>query len=101
MFHQLGPETVVLTMGREGTLLSSNGKILGHVPARPIDAEDATGAGDAFWAGFLVALLDGEPPERCALFARGVVEMKLQRKGPLPAEVDRKALYARLAEHTG
>jgi sugar/nucleoside kinase (ribokinase family) len=97
LFHDLGPETVVLTMGREGALVSAEGKLLGHVPARLVDAEDATGAGDAFWAGFLVALLDGEPLIRCALFAREVVELKLTRKGPLPAEVDRKTLYARLA----
>ena len=96
MFHDLGPETVVLTMGREGTLVSSHGKLLGHVPARAVDAEDATGAGDAFWAGFLVTLLDGEPLERCALVAREVVELKLERKGPLPAELDRAEIYARV-----
>ena len=41
------------------------------------------GAGDAFWAGYLVAMLDGEPPVRSALFAREVAEMKLERVGPL------------------
>ena len=51
-----------------------------------------------FWAGFLVALLDGHPPERCLLFAREVAELKLQTVGPLPANVDRKALYDRLPD---
>jgi fructokinase len=98
MFHELGPETVVLTMGKEGSLLSEAGRLLGHLPAREIEIVDATGAGDAFWAGFLVALLDGSSPERCLLFAREVAEHKLQRVGPLPDRVDRGLLYERLPE---
>ena len=93
LFHEMGPETVVFTMGREGVLISERGEITSHVPARPIEAEDATGAGDAFWAGFLISLLDGEPPERCAYFAREVAELKLKRRGPLPLEMDREKLY--------
>lgn len=98
MFHEMGPETVVLTMGKEGNLVSEKGKTAIHVPARPVEVHDATGAGDAFWAGFLVALLDGEPPPRCALFAREVAEMKLERVGPMPDEIDRKPIYARINE---
>jgi fructokinase len=96
LFHELGPETVIFTMGKEGTIISEYGRITSHVPARPIKAEDATGAGDAFWAGFLIALLDGEPPERCAYFAREVAEMKLTRTGPMPDQIDRGEIYARL-----
>lgn len=98
MFHDLGPETVVFTMGEEGTLISEGGKITAHVPARSVEVVDATGAGDSFWAGFLAATLDGEPPGRAALFAREVVELKLTNVGPLPAEIDREELYARLEE---
>lgn len=98
MFHEMGPKTVILTMGAEGILISDDGHIVGHVPARPVDVNDATGAGDSFWAGFLVALIDGEPLERCALFARELAELKLARTGPLPLEIDRKQLYSRLEE---
>jgi sugar/nucleoside kinase (ribokinase family) len=98
MFHEMGAETVILTMGKEGVLISDNGDILGHVPARPVEVKDATGAGDAFWAGFLVALLDGNSLERCTLFARELVELKLGRVGPLPLEIDSKQLYARMEE---
>lgn len=97
-FHELGPKTVVLTMGREGILISHDGRLLGHLPARPVKAVDVTGAGDSFWAGFLVALLDGHPLERCALFAREVVELKLTNIGPLPSTTDRNHLYALLPD---
>lgn len=96
MFHEMGARTVVLTMGAEGLLLSDDGHLICHVPTRPVEVADATGAGDAFWAGFLVALLDENPLERCALFAREVVEMKLTRVGPLPLEVDPREIYARV-----
>ncbi len=97
-FHDLGAETVVFTMGAEGNLVSKEGKISAHVPTRPVEVADATGAGDAFWAGFLIATLDGNPAERSVLFAREVVEQKLETKGPLPSEIDREAIYARLDE---
>jgi fructokinase len=91
-FHEMGPEVVVLTMGGNGLLLSDGGKPV-HIPARPIKAVDATGAGDSFWAGFLVALLDGNSLERCALFAREIVERKLKTVGPLPDNIDRQEIY--------
>jgi sugar/nucleoside kinase (ribokinase family) len=92
-FHEMGPEIVVFTMGAKGMLLSTGDKPQ-HIPARPIKAIDATGAGDSFWAGFLVALLDDNSPERCALFAREIVERKLTTVGPLPDNIDRQEIYA-------
>ena len=94
-FHAFGPQVVVFTMGREGILLSEAGEITA-IPARQVKVRDATGAGDAFWAGFLIALLDGHPLAQCVYFAREVVELKLARVGPLPSGLDRAALYARL-----
>jgi fructokinase len=96
MLHALGPRTVVFTLGKEGSLLSVDGSLVGRLPSRPVQVVDATGAGDSFWAGFLVALLDGNPPERCLLFAREVVEQKLQTLGTLPVNLDRQELYSRL-----
>ena len=37
-----------------------------RVPAQPVEPVDATGAGDAFWAGFLAAWLGGQAPPDCA-----------------------------------
>jgi fructokinase len=98
MFHELGPATVILTMGQEGALISQDGDLLDHVPGRPVKVVDATGAGDSFWAGFLVALLDGHSLARCALFAREVAELKLTTVGPLPEIIDRVQIYDRLSE---
>jgi sugar/nucleoside kinase (ribokinase family) len=97
-FHDLGAETVIFTMGGEGNLISENGKNSAHVPARPVEVVDATGAGDAFWAGFLTATLDGNPTERSVLFAREIVERKLRTKGPLPADIDREEIYQSLED---
>jgi fructokinase len=92
-FHDMGPPIVVLTMGPDGILLSEEGETT-YIPAQPVEVVDATGAGDSFWAGFLTAFLDGNSLERCALFAREIVERKLTIVGPLPDTIDREAVYA-------
>jgi len=97
-FHDLGAETVVFTMGEGGNLISENGNNLAHIPSRPVEVVDATGAGDAFWAGFLTATLDGNPTERSVLFAREIVERKLRTKGPLPADIAREEIYQSLQD---
>lgn len=93
LFHEMGPRVVVLTMGGDGIILSAAGE-QSFIPAQPVQIVDATGAGDAFWAGFLVALLDGNSLERCVLFAREVVGRKLTRIGPLPENLERTEIYA-------
>lgn len=95
-FHDMGAGTVVLTMGGDGLLVSKDGHMVCEVPTRPVEVADATGAGDSFWAGFLVSMLDNNSLERSALFAREVVEMKLSRVGQLPLEVDRGEIYAKV-----
>lgn len=100
LFHQMGPQVVVLTMGARGVLLSESGTLT-HIPARPVKVVDATAAGDAFWAGFLVALLDGHPLRRAALFAREIAERKLTTVGPLPDTIDRARVYARVRDLEG
>jgi sugar/nucleoside kinase (ribokinase family) len=97
MFAALGARTVVLTMGAQGVLLQHEG-CTRHIPASDVEVADATGAGDAFWAGFLVAWLDGQPPERCVLFGREIVDRKLKRVGPLPASINRAEVYGGMVE---
>ncbi|MFC7308555.1 sugar kinase [Streptomyces monticola] len=55
----LGVGEVVVKLGADGaTVHTAEGSL--HAPARPVNAVDAVGAGDAFVSGYLSALLDGE-----------------------------------------
>jgi fructokinase len=97
LFHEMGPDVIVFTMGAKGIILSQEGK-MSHIPARPVKVADATGAGDAFWAGFLIAMLDHYPLEDCVLIGRELVELKLTTVGTLPDSIDREKLYSRRRE---
>jgi sugar/nucleoside kinase (ribokinase family) len=55
---------VVVKAGAQGAYAHAGGQAW-HAPALPVDVVDTTGAGDAFDAGFLAALLQGEPVETC------------------------------------
>nr|WP_027303196.1 sugar kinase [Rudanella lutea] len=87
-FHEMGATLVCLTLGAEGSLVSTNGGAdRVQLPGRNIDVIDVTGAGDAYWAGFLTAWLDGRNPAACAEAGADVAVMKLTRKGPLPTGI--------------
>ena len=51
--------TAVVKLGARGALLARDGRVVARVPAVPTEVVDSTGAGDAFAAGFLAALLAG------------------------------------------
>lgn len=91
-FHELGPRLVILTMGNRGVIVSQEGDRT-HLPALPVQVVDATGAGDAFWAGYLVSLLDGHDPVFAAHVGQALVAQKLSHVGPLPCRLDRHVLY--------
>lgn len=90
--HSLGAKTVCITLGEKGCFVS-NEEGQHFVPSRPIQVVDTTGAGDAFWSGFLCAYLDGYNLYQCALAGRRMAEIKLQHFGPLPGKVDKRILY--------
>lgn len=93
-FHAMGASLICLTLGAEGSLVSyEQGKKQVRIPGQKLDVIDATGAGDAYWAGFLTAYIDGHAPEQCARSGAALARMKLTRLGPLPAKVDRQSIY--------
>lgn len=93
-FHSMGASLICLTLGAEGSLVSyEGGAKQARIAGRKIDVVDATGAGDAYWAGFLTAYLDGYAPANCAQAGAALAKMKLTRQGPLPTNVNREELY--------
>ncbi|MGW6297624.1 sugar kinase [Peribacillus butanolivorans] len=66
-FHELGVETVLLKLGKEGSLISSPSVPKTQVPGFFVDrVVDPIGAGDAFASGVLSGLLDGLALEEAA-----------------------------------
>lgn len=58
----LGAGTVVVTLGARGALVRHGGEEVA-VPPTPVEAVDATGAGDAMMAGLLYGLLTAAPAD--------------------------------------
>lgn len=89
-FHNdMNVDTVCLTLGKDGVTLSRKHKKDISLPAERVDKIlDATGAGDAFWSGFLFAYSQEFELERCLKVALSLAAIKLQNVGRLPQNVD-------------
>jgi ribokinase len=64
-------QEIAMTLGASGSRLYSTKETV-EMPALRVDAEDSTGAGDAFCAALTLARLAGEPPARRLAFANVV-----------------------------
>ncbi len=82
-FIEWGARTVVLTMGRKGALLACAGQDWYQVPSLSRNVVDVTGAGDAFWAGYIDASLNGQAALDAACFGQVVAAEKLKQLGPV------------------
>jgi fructokinase len=89
-FLKMGAAEVCYTLGPNGCWVS-DGQERCFLGARPLEIKDPTGAGDAFWAGYLAARFDGRSLEERTLSGRRLAELKLA--GPLPEGLDRQSLY--------
>ncbi|TWI02312.1 fructokinase [Flavobacterium tiangeerense] len=88
-FHNLGASTICLTKGKEGVVLSDKEFGLFHQESIPvIEIKDATGAGDAFWTGFLYAQLLNKNFNDTITIAQKLAVLKLQNVGRLPINID-------------
>jgi fructokinase len=93
-FHQMGAQLVCLTLGAKGSIVSfEGGKQRVEVASKPLEVKDATGAGDAYWSGFLAAWLDAKTPTECAKAGAAMAALKISTVGPLPAQVSKNVLY--------
>ena len=77
-FLERGARHVVLKLGADGALVADRDERV-HVPAHPVEAVDATGAGDTFDGAFLTRILAGDGPVEAARHA--VVAAALSTKG--------------------
>ncbi len=92
ILRDLGAGVVCLTLGKEGSYTAAEGMTDFSLPARHVDVKDTTGAGDAFWSGFLAAHLVGKDWEDCARAGRAVAERKLTRVGPVTENLELEVL---------
>ncbi len=91
-FLNLGAKIVCVTLGGDGCYVADTEG--GHfLEARKVEVKDTTGAGDAFWSGFLTARLDGHSILDAAKAARRMAELKLGHFGPLPLNVSKSIIY--------
>lgn len=88
-FHGLGANTICLTKGKNGVVVSDNKEGLLFQNAIELDEiKDATGAGDAFWTGFLFAQLHNYDLLTSITIAQKLAAIKLQNIGKLPDDIE-------------
>jgi 6-phosphofructokinase 2 len=87
-------ELVAVTMGEDGALLASRDGTV-HLPAIPIEANSAVGAGDSFVAGMVHALSEGKEPEEAFRFGMAAGAAAVLTPGTaLALREDIERLYA-------
>ena len=88
-FHNQGVEIICLTLGSKGVKLSQKGNDILQMPAIKIaKVLDSTGAGDAFWSGFLFAYIREKSLEESLNIALKLAALKLQNIGRLPDNIN-------------
>jgi 2-dehydro-3-deoxygluconokinase len=85
-YLNLGCGVVALTMGKNGTMVAVKDR-LEVVPPRPVEAVDATGAGDTFDGAFLAEWLVHRDPFMATAYANAAAALSTLGKGavaPIP-----------------
>jgi fructokinase len=82
--HAWGAKQVCLTLGSKGAILSDGTSINELAAIKIENIMDATGAGDAFWSGFLFGYLKGLTAQKCMKAGLQMAAIKLQHVGRIP-----------------
>lgn len=85
-FLQMGAKQVCYTIGAEGCWVADSQNET-YLPARKVKIADTTGAGDAFWSGYLTAWLKNKNIVDCAKAGRSMAELKLKKVGQLNTKI--------------
>lgn len=93
-----GARNLLLKMGSRGALVAQQGGSKRIVSAFSVEPVDTTAAGDAFNAGFAVALMRGASPIESASFAAAVAAISVTRPGAQPSMPNLNEVEEFLAE---
>lgn len=83
--------TVVVKLGRRGALVATRGAQPVHVGAAETDMVDTTGAGDAFFAGYLAAAVGGAAPADAARTGVETAANAIRHMGGRPEAIGGRA----------
>ncbi len=100
-FLEWGARHVFVSQGARGVFWMAHTGESAHIPAHDVPVADVTGAGDAFWAGVLLALLDGLSPLQAGYVGQYVAEHKLQRVGSPVQNMNIRTLYPHISPERG
>lgn len=82
--NQLSIELICLTCGKDGVWYKTKNQQWRHQPALPVaSVTGVTGAGDAFWSGFIAGYLQDQPIESCIDYALETARKKIEKPQPL------------------
>jgi ribokinase len=96
--RQLGPQTVVITLGSKGALVADGAEAF-SVPAFPVQVVDTTAAGDVFCGVLAVALVEGQPLAGAVRFACAASAISVTRLGAQPSAPTREEIQRFLQAH--
>jgi 2-dehydro-3-deoxygluconokinase len=96
-YLRLGAGIVALTLGKEGALVATPQR-RERIASIPVEAVDATGAGDAFDGAFLAELLATADPFKAARFANVAAALSTRGYGAVPPLPMRAQTLAALAK---
>jgi ribokinase len=91
VLRRSGTKTMIMTMGSRGALLVTETEFC-PFPAFPIDPVDTTAAGDAFVAGFAVALAEGKSIQDSIRFGNAAGALACTKLGAQPSLPGRQEL---------
>jgi len=79
-FKDTGNLLVMMTLGAEGLMAMDDEEIF-HIPSHAKEVVDTTGAGDAFWSGFMAGILNGKTIREALLQGSYSAAYKLETMG--------------------
>ncbi|MGR5062355.1 ribokinase [Photobacterium sp. DNB22_13_2] len=98
ILHEFGVESVIVTLGSLGALLSENNRVM-HIPRFPANAIDTTGAGDAFNGSLVAALAEGKSLYDAAMYAGAYAACAVENHGTAIAMPAKSAALEKLEAH--